>query len=166
MWRRKTSKSKEDLQISSPLILNSQSQMSGDFIIHTDVKIDGYVQGNVTTTQSVIIGEKGYLKGNLKCKVLIVFGSFEGVSEAKESACLQSVANFKGKLTAPIVSIFAGCRINAVINHDGELDDYNETPDQDRPVSAKGRSTDNDPGGKTGPNPGKGGSFLFNNLNK
>jgi cytoskeletal protein CcmA (bactofilin family) len=172
MYWKKNKKQKEDLQIVAPLILNSQSQMTGDFIIHTDVKIDGYVQGNVITTKSVIIGENGHLKGKLKCKTLMVFGTFEGISDATESACLQSTAEYIGKLTTPIVSIFPGCRVNAYINQDYESVGFSfDFLDNGQELSGKSKDSFNDTNNKTVPDtqntPGqKTNSFLFKNLNK
>jgi cytoskeletal protein CcmA (bactofilin family) len=170
MYWKKNKTKKEDLQIIAPLILNSQSQMTGDFIIHTDVKIDGYVEGNVFTTKSVIIGENGHLKGKLKCNMLMVFGSFEGLSEVTESACLQSTSEYKGKLNSPIVSIFPGSRVNASINLDREAPAYAfESPDENQAFPKK--SEDYDPDNKNGPGSQnstskKGNSFLFSNLKK
>lgn len=129
MFWKKNKTPKEDLQVAAPLILNSQSQMSGDFIIHTDVKIDGSVQGNVITTKSVIIGENGHLKGNLKCKNLIVYGSFEGASEVEESASLQASSEYKGRLNSPVVSILPGSRVNAGINLPANGVDHSFRPD-------------------------------------
>ncbi len=110
----------EDLHTMTPLIISSQSQMTGDFILSTDVKIDGYVEGNVITTKSVIIGEHGHLKGNLKCNNLKLYGCIEGTSEVVESAYLHSTAIYTGKLNAPHISVFPGSRINADININGE----------------------------------------------
>jgi len=172
MFWKKNRKPNEDLQIAAPLILNSQSQMTGDFIIHTDVKIDGFVQGNVITTKTVIIGENGHLKGNLKCNNLMVFGSFEGISEVTESATLQSMAEYLGKLTAPIVSIFPGCRVNACINRDYEspCDDF-ESSDNNQSAVKKTKSLIDETDNKTGSGSNNSlskneRSFLFNNLNK
>lgn len=165
-WKRKKTQ-KEDLQIIAPLILNSQSQMSGDFIIHTDVKIDGSVEGNVTTTKSVIIGEDGHLKGNLKCKNLIVYGSFEGTSEVEESACLQATSEYRGKLNTPSVTIFPGSRVNAGINLPNNSMGYSFRPSdpdglqQNRPPE----ETDGTYGaGSENSSQPSSDSFLFKNL--
>lgn len=100
----------------SPLIINSQSQMVGDLVVSMDVKIDGHVIGNVTTTKSVIIGEKGKLKGNLICNNLRLFGLIEGVTNVKELAYFHGTAVFTGILNANTLSILPGSIINADIN--------------------------------------------------
>lgn len=167
MFWKKNKAPKEDLEGIAPLILNSQSQMSGDFIIHTDVKIDGSVEGNVMTTKSVIIGENGHLKGNLKCKTLIVYGSFEGASEVEESARLLASSDYRGKLNTPIVSILPGSQVNARINvPDDGLDHSIGAPGPDElrtkelPETTEGNGR---PGLKDTP-PSTPGSFLFKNL--
>ncbi len=170
-WKKNKNEQKEDLQIVAPLILNSQSQMAGDFIIHTDVKIDGTVQGNVTTTKSVIIGQDGHLKGKLKCKSLVVFGTFEGISEISESTSLQATSRFCGKLTSPVISILPGCLIDASINKDqentAELESENHTIPLPAPRNDKKSPVEPDTKGHTQENktPPKEGSFLFSKLN-
>lgn len=146
--------------------------MTGDFIIHTDVKIDGYVQGNVITTKSVIIGENGHLKGRLKCKTLMVFGSFEGISEVTESASLQSTSEYLGKLTTPIVSISPGCHVNACINQDHESPGCDFEPSGDTYSDTKKVKSlidgcdDKNDSGSNNRSSKKENSFLFSNLNK
>ncbi len=163
---------KEESQISAPLILNSQSQIEGDFTIETNLRIDGTVQGNVCTTKSVIIGEHGHLRGKLKCKCLTVFGTFEGISEVSESTSLQATSRFNGELTSPVISTFPGCFINANINREQAPTSGLESESQIIPfpvqkndqktqgsVHTKSDATQENITSK------KGNSFLFNSLN-
>ncbi len=106
----------EDLHPTSPLIINSMSKITGDLVLSSDVRIDGSVEGNITTTRSVIIGENGHLKGNIKSNSLSIYGRMEGISEVAESTHLHGTAVYVGRLNTGLISISKGCAINAFIN--------------------------------------------------
>jgi cytoskeletal protein CcmA (bactofilin family) len=42
------------------------------------IKVDGHALRGVTSTGGVIVGQKGYIKGDIKAKELIVFGKVDG----------------------------------------------------------------------------------------
>jgi cytoskeletal protein CcmA (bactofilin family) len=104
-----------------PMVISRQSHLRGDFVLSTDVRIDGYVDGNVYTTQSVVVGENGHLKGNLKCRDLKLFGRIEGDADVGESAFFYSTAFYNGRLNVPSIGVSAGCVIKADINLEEEL---------------------------------------------
>ena len=116
MFKKKHERDKNNLSVTSPMIINRQSQMTGDFMLSTDIKIDGRVQGNVETIKSVIIGESGSMKGTLKCQTLKLLGHFDGAAEVSGTAYLYSTAVYTGRLNAPCISVSPGCRIAADIN--------------------------------------------------
>jgi cytoskeletal protein CcmA (bactofilin family) len=74
-------KRKEKIQFESPDRLNrlvEGTRIVGDLISESNIRIDGEVQGNVTTTAKVVIGETGFIKGNLTCQEGDVEGKIEG----------------------------------------------------------------------------------------
>ena len=106
----------EDVHPVSPLIINSLSKITGDLVLSSDVRVDGSVEGNITTTKSVIIGEDGHLKGNIKCNSLVVYGRIEGIAEVEGNTHLHATAVYVGRLNTGLISITKGCAINARIN--------------------------------------------------
>jgi len=108
----------EDVHPVSPLIINSLSKITGDLVLSSDVRVDGSVEGNITTTKSVIIGEDGHLKGNIKCNSLAVYGRIEGIAEVEGNTHLHATAVYVGRLNTGLISITKGCAINARINMD------------------------------------------------
>jgi len=44
------------------------TKIIGDIISESNIRIDGEVEGNITTSAKVVIGENGSLKGNLTCQ--------------------------------------------------------------------------------------------------
>lgn len=108
----------EDGHPVSPLIINSLSKITGDLVLSSDVRVDGSVEGNITTSKSVIIGEDGHLKGNIKCNSLVVYGRIEGIAEVEGNTHLHESAVYVGRLNTGLISITKGCAINARINMD------------------------------------------------
>lgn len=69
------------MQFESPDRLNrlvEGTRIVGDLISESNIRIDGEVQGNVTTASKVVIGENGFIKGNLSCQEADIEGRIEG----------------------------------------------------------------------------------------
>ena len=74
-------KRKERVQFESPDRLNrlvEGTKIIGDLVSESNIRIDGEVHGNVTSTSKVVIGDTGYIKGNLTCQEADVEGKIEG----------------------------------------------------------------------------------------
>jgi cytoskeletal protein CcmA (bactofilin family) len=74
-------KRKEKTQFESPDRLNrlvEGTKIVGDLISESNIRIDGEVQGNVSTSSKVVIGENGCIKGNLNCQEADIEGKIEG----------------------------------------------------------------------------------------
>lgn len=74
-------KRKEKIQFESPDRLNrlvEGTKIIGDIISESNLRIDGEVEGNVTTAAKVVIGETGLIRGNLTCQEADIEGKLEG----------------------------------------------------------------------------------------
>lgn len=74
-------KRKEKLQFESPERLNrlvEGAKIVGDLLADSNLRIDGEVIGNVSTSAKVVIGENGFIKGNLTCQDADIEGRVEG----------------------------------------------------------------------------------------
>lgn len=74
-------KRKEKTQFESPDRLNrivEGTKIIGDLISESNIRIDGEVIGNISTSSKVVIGENGFLKGNLNCQDADLEGKIEG----------------------------------------------------------------------------------------
>lgn len=69
------------MQFESPDRLNrlvEGTRIVGDLISESNIRIDGEVHGNITTSSKVVIGENGFIKGNLNCQEADIEGKIEG----------------------------------------------------------------------------------------
>lgn len=74
-------KRKEKTQFESPERLNrlvEGTKIIGDIFSESNLRIDGEVQGNVSTAAKVVIGENGMIQGNLTCQEADVEGNLNG----------------------------------------------------------------------------------------
>jgi len=99
------------------------TKIIGDIISESNIRIDGEVQGNITTSAKVVIGENGLLKGNLQCQEADIEGRIEGKLMVEGLLILRETSNIQGdiytnKLHIEEGAIFLGaCKMGAVGSH-------------------------------------------------
>jgi len=98
-----------------PLILDSQSQIKGDLQLNSDIRIDGILEGNITTTGSVIIGEKGSFLGKIISNNFFLFGHFNGDADVTMRSVIHKSGTFYGRIVTEIINIESGGLVNASI---------------------------------------------------
>lgn len=114
-------KRKERIQFESPDRLNrlvEGTKIVGDLLSESNIRIDGEVLGNVTTTAKVVIGETGYIKGDLSCQEADIEGKVEGKLLIEGLLILREQAKVYGdihtsKLHIEEGAVFLGeCKMN------------------------------------------------------
>ena len=116
-------KKKEKVQFESPDRLNrlvEGTKIVGDILSESNLRIDGEVRGNVSTSAKVVIGEKGFIYGNLICLEADVEGRIEGKLTIEGLLILRETARIDGdiftsKLHMEEGAVFEGaCKMGAV----------------------------------------------------
>lgn len=74
--------------ISLNTIIGNGTSIKGNLNINGFVRIDGDIDGNLTTDGNVIIGENARIRGNVNAKAAVVGGIILGDVYAKESVTL------------------------------------------------------------------------------
>ncbi|MFO0496057.1 MAG: polymer-forming cytoskeletal protein [Flavobacteriia bacterium] len=99
------------------------TKIIGDIISESNIRIDGEVEGNITTSAKVVIGENGCLKGNLTCQEADIEGRIEGKLMVEGLLILRDRSNIQGdiytnKLHIEEGAIFLGaCKMNGAGGH-------------------------------------------------
>lgn len=89
------------------------AKIKGDFIFDCRLHVDGLIEGTINSKNLVVIGRRGYVKGELKAEKLVVNGTFEGSANCSkvevltdgiftgdvtsEELVIQSKAKFQGQ---------------------------------------------------------------------
>lgn len=106
------------------------SSVDGDLICESNLRIDGKVQGTVRTSSRLVIGENGYVEGEVSCKDGEVEGKVHGSINCSELIALKASARIEGdietkKLAIEEGAVFTGsCTMGGSAalrnSHDGE----------------------------------------------
>jgi len=94
-------KRKEKIAFESPDRLNRLVEgtiITGDIISESNIRIDGEVIGNITTTSKVVIGENGFIKGNLDCLEADIEGKVEGTLSVENLLILREQSKIYGDI--------------------------------------------------------------------
>lgn len=92
--------------------LTSGSKIIGTVVANNDIRIDGIIDGDIQCTGKVVIGEKGFVKGNITCTNAELYGRVEGKVEATQMLTLHATAHIQGDVVAMALSV----EPNAVFN--------------------------------------------------
>jgi cytoskeletal protein CcmA (bactofilin family) len=65
-------------KISSATIITSCMRVTGDLDGSDTIHIDGHVFGNITVTNTLVIGQSGIVEGNIEAKNVIINGELKG----------------------------------------------------------------------------------------
>jgi len=84
------------------------TKVIGDLISESHIRIDGEVEGNVTTSAKVVIGENGYIKGNLTCLEAEIEGRLDGVLSIEGILILRETARVTGDIYTPKLHVEEG----------------------------------------------------------
>jgi cytoskeletal protein CcmA (bactofilin family) len=99
-------------------IIGVGTEITGDINTNGDIRIDGFLSGNIYTEGKLVVGETGKIKGEIHCKNTEVLGMIEGKIQVKELVTLKSSARIYGdiitqKLSIEPGSLFTGnCNMN------------------------------------------------------
>ncbi len=107
----------ENKFFSSPSVdvIESSTKIVGDIVSKADFRVDGVVEGNITTTGKVVVGASGKISGKLNCSNADVSGSISGHIQISETLSLMSESYIQGDITTAKLSVEEGAQVDATI---------------------------------------------------
>ena len=96
-------------------VIESSPKIVGAIISKADFRIDGSVEGNITTTGKVVVGESGKITGKLSCSNADISGSISGQILISETLSLMSESYIQGDITTAKLSVEEGAQVDATI---------------------------------------------------
>jgi cytoskeletal protein CcmA (bactofilin family) len=100
-------------------LIGAGTTLSGNINSNGDLRIDGTVIGNITSAAKIIIGNTGYVEGDIQCQQADVTGKISGNVRAKEilqlrGDCVVDGNLYAGKLQVEPSATFNGqCHMGA-----------------------------------------------------
>ena len=86
----------------------SGTKIVGTIETNGDFRIDGQIEGNITSKGKVVIGSNGYVKGEIFCLHAEISGTLEGKINVTELLSLKASSKLTGDLKTGKLSIEPG----------------------------------------------------------
>jgi cytoskeletal protein CcmA (bactofilin family) len=100
-------------------VLGPTLVFKGELRADEDLMLKGRVEGSITHSASLRIGQEGSVKGNIEAKHITVDGTVEGDLHGGGSVTIRESAKVTGNVYAPRVSLVEGARFSGRIDMDG-----------------------------------------------
>ncbi len=84
------------------------AKIIGELITDSSIRIDGEVQGNITSAGKVLIGENAVIKGNLNCNEADVEGRITGDLKVEALLTLREKSKIEGNISTAKIEIHQG----------------------------------------------------------
>ncbi len=96
--------------------LGPGSQFEGKLVFNEIVRLDGAFRGEVTSHDTLIVGESADIQADIQVGTLILSGRFKGNVKAKTRVELRAPAQVDGTIETPALSVEDGVSLNGTIN--------------------------------------------------
>jgi cytoskeletal protein CcmA (bactofilin family) len=104
---------KEEIKINA--FLGKDTNFNGTLIFDGLVRIDGSMEGNIKTNDTLVLSETCKVKADIDVGVAKISGTFTGNITAKEKVEFFKPANITGTIKAPMLYIEEGVILNGTI---------------------------------------------------
>jgi cytoskeletal protein CcmA (bactofilin family) len=89
-------------------VLGVGSDFKGQITVKGTIRVDGKIEGNVTSEEGIIIGEKGVVKGNISAKNVLISGKVTGNAAATKRLEITPTGQLQGDIRAPRLAMAEG----------------------------------------------------------
>lgn len=102
-------------------ILAQNTQIIGNITSDGDFRIDGTLEGNLTTDGRVVIGAKGLVTGSVICANADIEGRFSGDLKVSKTLTVKRTATISGDVVIGKLSVEPGATFNATCSMKGAV---------------------------------------------
>ena len=96
-----------------PNRIEKGTKITGEIQSESDFRIDGILEGSISTSGKVVIGKEGKINGKVICKNADFEGVFSGNLEVKETLTLKASSKTEGDVIISKLIVDAGAFFNA-----------------------------------------------------
>ena len=107
--------------------INEGTKIVGDIHSKGFFRIDGTIEGNVSTPSKVVLGRTGLIKGTLTCENADIEGKIVGKIDITNTLSLKSTAHIEGDVVAGKLAVEPGATFNASCSMKGSNKSASET---------------------------------------
>jgi cytoskeletal protein CcmA (bactofilin family) len=89
-------------------IISQGTKIAGDISAEGDIRIDGYLKGNIRSKGKLVIGGTGAVEGEIDCVIIEVSGKVKGKISASDLLTMKSTAMVSGEITTQKLAVEPG----------------------------------------------------------
>lgn len=105
-------KSEPNVNVNSISRISAGTIIKGEILSPSDIRIDGTFEGKVQTKGRVVVGETAYIKGDVVCENVDLWGKVEGNIYVKDTLSLMEGCSVDGTLNVKRLSVELGATFN------------------------------------------------------
>ena len=105
-------KSESNLNVNSISRISSGTIIKGEILSPYDIRIDGTFEGKVQTKGRVVVGETAFIKGDIICENIDLWGKVDGNLFVKDTLSLMEGCSVNGNLNVRRLSVELGSTFN------------------------------------------------------
>jgi cytoskeletal protein CcmA (bactofilin family) len=96
--------------------IDQGSSFEGKLSFKDTVRIDGHFTGEITSENTLVVGETGEIEANIRSKTVIISGTVSGDVVAGAKVVLHKSARMQGNIEAPSLMIEEGASFNGQVS--------------------------------------------------
>ncbi len=109
--RRESPLEKSDIKA----FLGPGSQFEGKMVFDEIVRLDGTFRGEITSHDTLIVGDTADIQAEIFVGTLILSGRFKGNIKAARKVELRSPASVEGNIETPVLVVEEGVQLNSTL---------------------------------------------------
>ena len=127
--------------------IDQGSEFEGKLSFRDTVRIDGTFSGEISSENTLIVGESGQIHATIQSVCVVISGLVEGDVNAAEKIMLHKTAVVNGNLDAPIIMMEEGSQLNGTVRMGAASTKAKSTPapaaTTEKPSGDAGKNTSN-----------------------
>ena len=108
--------------------IDQGSEFSGKLSFKDTVRIDGKFDGQISSENTLIVGETGVVKAEIRSEVVIISGEVHGDVHARSQITLHKTASVYGNLHTQSLMIEDGAHFNGSVEMNGGASAKGKSP--------------------------------------
>jgi len=110
--------------------LAAGTHVKGDIITQGDIRIDGTVEGSLTSKGKLVVGNTGHITGEIDCITGHISGTLEGTISVSEMLKVMATGKISGETSYGKLSVEPGAELEGRLSIKGKVKDISNSGKQ------------------------------------
>lgn len=89
-------------------LISKGTRITGDIMSESDIRIDGFLKGNIKSKGRLVVGESGAVEGEIDCANVEIAGKVKGKILSAELLTMKETAMVAGEITTSKLAVEPG----------------------------------------------------------